>query len=250
MPAEHPVDSVLRAVAALGAAHQPSGDLADALRRGRARRRRRHAVVGAVTCFAAFAVAASALLALTRDRDEPVRFEQSGPGTTVASSIPPVVVGEPDRPEVPATTTTRSPNADSLVVPDGVALCTPADLDPQTGMGLFFLRFFNRDRQACGIAGYPTLAGISADGSVVPIPREPLDLAPTNGPRWTGVFEPDLVLVLSVRSNCVEGGVVAQYDRVRLYLPNGTGWLDLDAPIDVGTCPVQITHVAADSQDL
>lgn len=186
----------------------------------------------------------------TRRADQPGSTTIGSSSTTATPSTTTAVptTGSTSTPTAPATT--RSPNADSLVVPDGVPLCTPADLDPQTSMGLFFLRFFNANRRACGIAGHPTLAGIHADGSVVAVTSVPLDLPPTNGPRWTGVFEPGLVMVLSVRVNCPVGAAVSHYDRVRLYLPTDTGWLDLDTPLDLGgTCTVRVTYVAADSQD-
>ena len=181
--------------------------------------------------------------------------------TSVSSSVPAAsATTVPLSPSVTvqniASTTTDAaagPFAPTLEVPAGVALCAASDLEFHPGAGLGLLRFFNRRGQACGLAGYPTLSGRTPSGGWDPIPATPLLVAPTNGPRWTGIFEIGLVAVISIRdapeSTCIPRQQTTRYPAIRLTLPNRAGNLDIETPLDYSACPLQITPFTADSQD-
>jgi hypothetical protein len=115
------------------------------------------------------------------------------------------------------------------------------------------LRFFNRSGGSCGLAGYPVVSGRTPSGAWVEVPTMPLDLAPTNGPPWTGVFSVELTAVVSLRaepnSQCGPNPRRAGYEALRLTLPGGAGDIDIDLAFTFDGCPLQITPFSADSQD-
>ncbi|MEY2421573.1 MAG: hypothetical protein QOI95_1640 [Acidimicrobiaceae bacterium] len=142
----------------------------------------------------------------------------------------------------------------AIELPPGVTPCRSDQLEVASGNDPNLLRFVNRSGGPCGLAGYATVLGKSSTGGFQPVPTSPLPFAATNGPRWTGVFEPNLVAVVSLRpsteTSCAVAAIPAHFTALRLVLPGGTGTIDFDGlAFDTTPCPLQLTPFAADSQD-
>ena len=141
----------------------------------------------------------------------------------------------------------------ALEVPPGTTLCRASDLEVAPGSSLLLIRLFNRSGTSCGLAGYVSVYG-RVDGQWSLVESVPLGTSVTNGPRWTGVFDPNLTVVISVDPtpafDCVATSARSHYTGLRLALPRNAGTIDIDTiAFDVTNCPVSVSPVEADSQD-
>jgi hypothetical protein len=141
----------------------------------------------------------------------------------------------------------------ALEVPPGTTLCRASDLEVAPGSSLLLIRLFNRSGTSCGLAGYVSVYG-RVDGQWSLLESVPLGTTVTNGPRWTGVFDPNLTAVISVDPtpafDCVATSARSHYTGLRLALPRGAGTIDIDTiQFDVSNCPLSVSPVEADSQD-
>lgn len=208
----------------------------DVLGRRASRLRRRHATIGTAIGTILVVAIASAAVAVGGRRED-VRTVDGGPrGGTSAPTAPDL----------------RDPNAPALVIPAGVIACRASELEFAPGAGLSLLRFFNRSGRSCGLAGYVTVFGRVATGQWQQVRTTPLDIAAVTAPRWTGVFEPSLTAVVSIRPTpaCVATSAPTHYVALRLALPRDAGTIDIDSiQFDAGDCPLQVTPFSGDSQD-
>jgi hypothetical protein len=143
--------------------------------------------------------------------------------------------------------------APALEVPAGTTLCQSGELEVAPGPSLSLIRLFNRSGRACGLAGYVSVYGL-VGGQWSRVESVPLGTSVTNGPRWTGVFDPNLTAVISVDPapafDCVATSARSHYTGLRLALPGNAGTIDIDSiAFDVTNCPVSVSPVEADSQD-
>ncbi|MDQ1475299.1 MAG: hypothetical protein QOE62_528 [Actinomycetota bacterium] len=141
----------------------------------------------------------------------------------------------------------------ALEVPPGTRLCRASDLEVAPGSSLLLIRLLNRGGTSCGLAGYVSVYG-RVDGQWSLLESVPLGTTVTNGPRWTGVFDPNLTAVISVDPtpafDCVATSARSHYTGLRLALPRGAGTIDIDTiQFDVSNCPLSVSPVEADSQD-
>lgn len=148
--------------------------------------------------------------------------------------------------------TRRTP---ALEIPAGVTPCRADDLAIAAGSDLVLIRLFNLSDKACGLAGHVTLFGRDAAGTWQPVPTTPLSKAAVDGGEgWTGIFDPALTAVFSVRpsgdGSCADADARAHYTALRVVLPGEAGSLDMDPfEFDTGPCPLEVTAIAGDSGD-
>jgi hypothetical protein len=153
----------------------------------------------------------------------------------------------------------RSPlDGTAVDIPAGVAACRADQLEFSSGGGaagqLPLLRFFNRSGGACGLAGYVSVFGRDSTGRFVAVQTVPGPYAAVTGPRWTGVFDPTLVAVVSIlppdNSGCTGLPAPAHYTALRVVLPGAAGAIDIEGvAFDTGPCPLQVSPISSDSQD-
>lgn len=166
-------------------------------------------------------IAIAGIVWLVGDRDRPdddlARDEQAG--SPIDTAVQPAL---PDEPVM------RDP---ILTPPDGVPACRAGDIEFNSGadMGLWFLMFFNRSGQRCSLVDYPALQGRDADGVWRDLPtlRSP-GSSYTDGPAWTGSFDPRYTAVLSIRQQAVDSEfgecrelAASGYAELRLVLSSG-----------------------------
>jgi hypothetical protein len=116
-----------------------------------------------------------------------------------------------------------------VVAPRGQPPCTARDLEPVSTTDVGFLRFFNRSGRSCALLDHPTLQGRDAGGEWRTIPvLHSLGSSYTDGPAWTGAFDPRFTAVLSIRphdvtpelGHCVTGRATPEsFVELRLVLP-------------------------------
>ena len=150
-----------------------------------------------------------------------------------------------------------------VALPDGASACGASDIEFNRGadMGLGFLMFFNRGGRACGLLDYPTLQGRDEDGVWRNIPTvRSFGSSYTDGPGWTGSFDPRYTAVLSIRpqgadpelGRCRGGaGAAKTFSDLRLMLAGRRDTISLaDVVFDLGECKPRILLWAYDSTDI
>jgi hypothetical protein len=114
--------------------------------------------------------------------------------------------------------------------------CQASDLRV-TGGDTGFILFANVSGHECALADHPILLSPQGDGYWNPVPTFPsLENSYSDGPAWTGVFDPRFTAVLSIAPSplnpnlgvCVTGrGPDVPYGPLALQLRAGDGRLDL-----------------------
>ena len=145
-------------------------------------------------------------------------------------------------------------NRPALEVPTGTTLCRAAELEVAPNPTLALIRLFNRSGRPCGLAGFVSVYGRVAAGPWRAVKSVPLGTTVTNGPRWTGVFEPNLTAVISIEpvpaADCVANSAPTHFTGLRLALPHDVGTIDIDTiQFEVTNYPLAVSPVEADSQD-
>ena len=156
-------------------------------------------------------------------------------------------------------TGTSQSNPENLVLdmPVGVTPCRSSDLQFASGGGnpgeVPLLRLFNRSDRSCGLAGYVTVFGEDPAGEWQLVPTTNYPHASVSASSWTGVFDPNLVAVLRIRTDdasCTGTATPVHYSALRLVLPGDAGAIDIPGlAFDSGRCPLLVTPITGDSQD-
>lgn len=140
--------------------------------------------------------------------------------------------------------------------------CRADDIELNVGAdkGPDFLMFFNRSGRACGLLDYPVVQGLDDDGRWRTIPLvHSLGSSYSDGPPWTGSFDPRLTAVLSIRQpldpddqDCVRSGIGrGRFSAIRLLLHGDPDPVELpDLPLHVEDCRPAILLWAYDSTDM
>ncbi|MCU1377851.1 MAG: hypothetical protein JWN29_834, partial [Acidimicrobiales bacterium] len=115
------------------------------------------------------------------------------------------------------------------------------------GAGLF-VRIFNTG-QSCWLDGHPGVSLRTAKGDWTTLRLRPSDAVATNGPPWTGVFDPSLVGVVVFGQQPDANGSAVRYSALRLLLPNGGGSLEHKIGVTFNSPELTVQAFEADSQD-
>lgn len=205
-------------------------------------------------------------------------------GTTVftlegGSSRRPGVFSDPASTSVaPPTTTTLTPAVDltpAVLAQDPVHQLDPA-IPPCTGEQIKFFRsnpsaslstsglllwFSNQAREACALASFPEVEGLTDAGTWQRLPMGYQNLEAVSSTIWTGLVEPDgvgLVARIDTRlpswygSACPAPGptsttTAAHYSALRLLLRSGAV-IDVPTPLDVQPCELVMTRFGDEHQ--
>ena len=142
--------------------------------------------------------------------------------------------------------------------PAGVALCRPEELEVANNDPAF-IRLFNRSGHRCALLDYPALIG-TIGGRRQVVMTYPLAVPGySDGPSWTGVFDPKLTAVLSFQTptpdahgRCATGRAEKQHvERLELILAGQTSALALgDASLEIAGCRPAVSTFAYDSTDI
>lgn len=139
---------------------------------------------------------------------------------------------------------------------DGLAACTSEHLTVQSASFVpvgdapgLFVRILNTGR-ACWLDGHPKVSLRDEAGNWRDFTYDAVAGSTTNGPEWTGVFDPSLVGVVVFGERAPRQATPTSYDALRLTLPNGGGVLELDGVRTSTTADVLTVYpFEADSQD-
>lgn len=140
--------------------------------------------------------------------------------------------------------------------PAGSAACRSDDLSIQSAFGVpvhdgpgLFLRIFNHGR-SCWLDGYVKVSLRGQGGGWRDFLYVSEKGTTTNGPEWTGQFDPKLTGVV-VFGQAAPGDLPpTTYDALRLTLPNSGGVLEFAGPsITLTTDELSVYPIEADSQD-
>jgi hypothetical protein len=121
-------------------------------------------------------------------------------------------------------------------------------LTPERSIGLFVM-IARTGLEPCWLDGHPGISLRTPEGIWTTFALHPSNLVVTNGPHWTGVFDPSLTGVV-VFGSSVPSGTSQRYTALRLVLPNQGGTLE-DDRIDLTLTSADLTAHAfeADSRD-
>ena len=155
-----------------------------------------------------------------------------------------------------STTSTTTPGVTRepiLVAAPGVPVCQAGGIRLLSG-GADFMRFANTARQPCALLDQPGIEGRVGDGPWEPMAvRYVRQRSYTDGPDWTGVFDPQYVAILAAITDvpgsdgtCAAGTAPPRrYTAVRVAF--GTGWVEVpDVVLDSGPCAVTVRLWAYD----
>jgi hypothetical protein len=212
--------------------------------RSRIRRRR---VTRFTTALLVVTTATAGIVAIARS----VGDKRSGPAVVIS---PPASVPATSSSTIGPTPRDADANGPALEVPTGTALCQADELEVAPNPALQLIRLFNRSGRSCGLAGFVSVYGRIAAGPWRAVKSVPFGTRVTNGPRWTGVFDPNLTAVISIEpapaAGCVARSAPTHFTGLRLTLPRDAGTIDIDTiQFEVTNCPLAVSPVEADSQD-
>ena len=163
--------------------------------------------------------------------------------------------GEIETPDAPVTR--GSPLLPSAPAPpEGAVPCHAADLNIQSAFGVpvhdrpgLFVRIFNR-ASSCWLDGYFKVSLRSQSGSWRDFLYVAEQGSTTNGPEWTGIFDPKLVGVVVFGEAEPSDGPATTYDALRLTLPNDGGTLEYGGiDLQLRSEVLSVYAIEADSQD-
>jgi hypothetical protein len=191
------------------------------------------------------------------------RLTVGGALAVAAAVLVAVLVAVPDHrstPARPADVAAAEAASTTTVVgaPVDEPPCAGADLEIQSvqpvpnrysvnGSALF-IRAFNVSKRACAIAGVPGIE-LRRDGKWIRFGPIPDNQPATNGPPWTGSFDPSLVGVLLVSGPTGAPGDAVTYDALRIVLPNGDKVEHAGIEFRIAGDAILMTPWGADSQD-
>jgi hypothetical protein len=162
--------------------------------------------------------------------------------------------GETETPDAPVTRDSALPVG--TTPPPGSTACQSDDLKVQSafsvpvhdGPGLF-VRIFNVGDQ-CWLDGRPKVSLHAKDGDWRDFRYVAERGSTTNGPEWTGEFDPSLTAVVVFGAAAPMNLPPTTYDALRLTLPNEGGQLEFaGATITLTTDELSVYPFEADSQD-
>ena len=222
------------------APHRPDVDTL----RSRIRRRR---VTRIATALLVVTAATAGIAAIARS----VGDKRSGPAVVIS---PPASVPATSSSTIGRTPRAADENGPALEVPTGTTLCRAGELEVAPNPTLQLIRLFNRSGRPCGLAGFVSVYGRIGAGPWQAVKSVPFGTTVTNGPRWTGVFDPNLTAVISIgpapAAECVASSAPTHFTGLRLALPRDAGSIDIDTiQFEVTNCPLEVSPVEADSQD-
>jgi hypothetical protein len=157
------------------------------------------------------------------------------------------------------TTSTTLPEAslpDGSPAPADLEPCRAEDLAVQTAFGVpvgqgpgLFVRLFNQGG-VCWLDGHVKVSLRDDRGSWRDFTYRLANGRTTNGPDWTGSFDPALVGVIVFGEVSPVDATPTPYHGLRLTLPNGGGILQFDsAEISLTSDVLTVHPIEADSQD-